>query len=70
MPSIIAAFAPGEMVGAEGGDSGGEAEDEWDGEGEDGGMGDEEMMRRMEEVGLEVVMVYEEEPEAEEAKAE
>ena len=62
VPSIIAAFAPGEMVG---GGSDGDDEGSWDGEGEDGGMGDEEMMRRMEEVGLEVVMVYEEEPVAE-----
>jgi len=80
VPSIIAAFVPsgGSLISntsssSEGGSrsgsgSGEEADDEdegWDGEGEDGGMGEEEMMRRMEEVGLEVVMVYEEEPEAE-----
>ncbi|KAL7409227.1 hypothetical protein BDY24DRAFT_227070 [Mrakia frigida] len=63
VPSIIAAFAPGSMAGSEG--SGSEEEEGWDGEGEDGGLGEEEMLRRMEEVGLEVVMVYEEEPEAE-----
>ena len=39
VPSIIAAFAPGGMM-VDGGSEDGEAGD-WDGEGEDGGMGDE-----------------------------
>lgn len=70
-PSIIDRFAP-----AEGGrvvyPALPDSDDEFDeGEREDGSsesssrMGEDEMMRHMEEQGLEVVMVYEEEPETE-----